>query len=122
MDNPKITSNLNNITFNDFKTNSEIELVVKISNIWINKKTKLYGLSCHLSQVKYNGLPEQGNIDFIDENIKNFIPPPPIMNINPIDIFNKSVASSGNKVIPSVNKVVPSINDLKNALQKLKKI
>ena len=113
---PLITSTLNkNVTFNDFKINSEIELVVKISYIWLSKKTKKYGLSCQLCQIKYNGLPEQQNIDFIDEK--------PIKKIHVHE-------SESNKNINSINNInniqnrpkMPNPDELLAALKKLNKV
>ena len=132
-DKPKITSNLNKeITFNDFKINSEVELVVKVSYVWLSKKLNMYGLSCHLSQIKYCGTPEQSFIDFIDEPIiKPYIPPPPPMfnmsqietgkKLNADDVFKRSLANSGFSIIPTISKIVPSMKDLADALKKLKK-
>lgn len=111
---PKITSTINkNINFNDFQINSEIELVVKIDSIWLNKSYKMYGLSCRLSQIKYYGNPEQSCIDFIDDRlehiprIENIPKPPPLINTN---------------ANTQIKKLVPSVQDLENAMKKLKKM
>jgi hypothetical protein len=119
---PNIISSLgNNITFNDFKLNSEIELVVKISYVWFSKKTQLYGLSCHLSQIKYYGIPEQLKIEFIEDTKTQLtqVPPPPLL--QPIEVYKKSLAKTSSEV-NNIVKLVPSIADLTNALKKLKKI
>jgi len=124
-DTPNIISSLgNNITFNDFKLNSEIELVVKISYVWFSKKTQLYGLSCQLSQIKYYGIPEQLKIEFIEDTKTQMlqvsqVPPPPLL--QPIEVYKKSLAKTSSEV-NNIVKLVPSIADLTNALKKLKKI
>jgi hypothetical protein len=125
---PKIISSLgNNITFNDFKLNSEMELVVKISYAWFSKKTNMYGLSCQLSQIKYYGIPEQLKIEFIEDtktqslqsSQMSQVPPPPLL--QPIEVYKKSLSKTSSEV-NNIVKLVPSIADLENALKKLKKI
>jgi hypothetical protein len=101
IDKPKI---IGNIPFNDFKINSEIELMIKISSVWINKKTKLYGLSCNLYQIKYHAPPEQNIIDFIDEPIKPIIPKPPIL---------EEPKHSINKLILNPHELITMKNKLK---------
>ena len=123
---PKITSTLkHDISFADFKSNGEIEMVVKLSYVWFNKTNKTFGLSCQLSQIKYYGLPEQLYVDFIDEPVKNiFIPPPPpmlSMTKTPEVIFKNSLAQSG-LTSDSITKKIPSQKELMDALKKLKKI
>jgi hypothetical protein len=117
---PKLTSNLNlnEVTFKDFKLNGEIEMVIKISYIWLSKKTKKYGLSCQLCQVKYCGLPEQLYIDFIDEKPK--IPLPPPINTTPDTIYKRSVIQSGQN-INIVERKMPTKEELIKAMLNLKK-
>lgn len=68
-ENIKIISNLNNenIKITDFKNNGEIQMVLKINNIW--HKNNKYGLSSQLYQIKYFVPPEILNIDFIDDEV-----------------------------------------------------
>jgi hypothetical protein len=136
----KISSNINNkeIQLNDFKINSEIEIVIKISYIW--HKENIIGLSSQLYQIKYHAPPEQLNIDFIDlqENnitlplqiVPHIIPPPPPPPPPPLpttsfqqhnNILSSQIIHNAflqeNKII----KFVPSEEALKKALIKLKK-
>jgi hypothetical protein len=94
----KLYDNNKEITFNDIKINSEIEVIVKISFIW-NKNNKI-GLSCNLIQINNISSPE---------NFEN---------------FSKIVLPiNSSQIIPSKNisRFVPSVNDLTNALLKIKK-
>ncbi len=50
---------------NEFKVNGEIEMVIRLNNIW--KKDNKVGLSSQLYQIKYYPPPEDININFIDE-------------------------------------------------------
>ena len=129
---PIITSNLNKkVELNDFKINSEIEIVIKISYIWTNENK--IGLSSQLYQIKYYAPPEELMIDFIDDNnIKE-------QKILPEKIV-RCLASQNNltgkletslvpipKIIPEQGpimpiKMVPSIKDLQNALKGLKPV
>jgi hypothetical protein len=71
-DNVKITSNLNkDVTLNDFKINGMIELVIRISYVWM-KENKM-GLSSQIYQIKYFAPPEQLDINFIDEHVVSHI-------------------------------------------------
>ena len=112
---PTILSELGNLTFSDFRINSEVELVIKINSVWFNKKKSTYGLSCHLCQIKYHAPLEQTKLTHV-------IPPPPLhTNIPaPITIYKKSLLESGTS-IPTINKIIPTVADLQNALKKLKK-
>jgi hypothetical protein len=117
-DNVKITSNITqpsgNITLNDFKLNGNIEMVVCLSYIWTN--IDKIGLSSNLYQIKYNGLPEQLDIDMIDSNKKQVI-----QEIIPKkSVEHKQIT---NDIIPPQIglRLVPSVNDLRSALKGLKK-
>lgn len=116
-ENIKITSNIdnNNIKLNDFKINSEIEIVNKLSYIW-NKDNK-FGLSSQLYQIKYYGLPEQTNINFIDMN-NIYIKSEPIPKQN--NIINTIITI---KDLPPnrLNFKIPSALELKSARSKLNK-
>ena len=119
-DNVKITSNImqqdcNNITLNDFKLNGMIEMVVSLSYIWTN--VDKIGLSSNLYQIKYNGLPEQLNVDMIDTNqpVKNVINKEPSSMIvvkKPIEAIPQQIGI----------RMVPSIKDLQFALKGLNKV
>lgn len=120
-DNVKITSNLNkDITLNDFKINGMIELVIRISCVWV-KENKM-GLSSQIYQIKYFAPPEQLDINFIDEPIAKIVSfqGPPIHNI-PSTI---SLPPPPKNVIPEQIgvRMVPSVKDLQGALKKLKRI
>jgi hypothetical protein len=118
-DNVKITSNIVqqgcNITLNDFKLNGMIEMVLCLSYIWTN--VDKIGLSSNLYQIKYNGLPEQLNVDMIDTNqpVKN------VINKEPCSMI---VVKKPTEVIPSQIgvRMVPSIKDLQFALKGLNKV
>lgn len=68
----KITSDLKNKQFkiNEFKANSEIQIIIKISHIW--QKNGKYGLSATAYQIKYFAPPEDHDLDFfeLDKPIK----------------------------------------------------
>ena len=100
----KLYNNNKEITFNDIKINSEIEIIVKINFIW-NKNNK-FGLSCNLIQI-YN-IPSPDN--FIDKQVIENIDKKKLSSVN--SLVSSSVKSSG---------FVPSVNDLTNALLKIKK-
>jgi hypothetical protein len=142
-DNTKITSNCKkNINLSDFVINAEIEIVLKISYIWLNNVK--YGLSSNIYQIKYYGSPEQLNIDFIDYDEKPIIDSPsfsPISNNDPnkIEFISDSHTATSNiipppppppmqqsrpSLIPSKDRVslIPSLKDLQSALKKLKPI
>jgi hypothetical protein len=126
---PKITSTIfdkKEIAFSDFKINGEIEMVVKLSYVWFNKSNKTCGLSCQLGQIKYYGLPEQLYIDFIDEPVKTFIPPPPPLMLikTPEVVFKNSLAQSGmtNDTNNITTKKIPTQDELLAALKRLKKV
>ena len=109
----KITSdNKDTVKLSDFKINSEIEMIIKISYVWMNKDK--YGLSSILYQIKYYESPEELNYDFID-TMKVIPPPPPIISlIKPIKTSMKEEKKK--------EKFVPSSDDLLKALTKLKSI
>jgi len=88
------------ITFNDIKINSEIEVIVKINFIW-NKNNKI-GLSCNLIQINNIQSPECFN------NSKNIQP-------------TKNISSTNILPTKNISRFVPSVNDLTNALLKIKK-
>lgn len=135
-DSVKLTSNIDktNITLDDFKINGEIDMVIKLSYIWI--KSSKMGLSSQIYQIKYLATPQDLDIDFIDDdiiptnNITNIPPPPPL----PTTIFAppkveniliKSLNMSGINVLPDMPtqiklKIVPSIKDLEKAIKELK--
>jgi len=64
----KVSSDIKgkNIKINDFKINGEIQMVIKINNIW--QKNEKFGLSCQLYQIKYFAPPTEQNINFIDDD------------------------------------------------------
>ena len=143
-DNTKITSNYKkNISLSDFALNAEIEIVLKISYIWLNNVK--YGLSSTIYQIKYYGLPEQLNIDFIDYDEKYITDSPSFSPIFSINDPNKTefmsdshtaipniipppppppMQQSRPSLIPSKDRVslIPSLKDLQSALKKLKPI
>jgi hypothetical protein len=115
-ENFKITSNIENkeINLNDFQTNGQIDVVIKISNIW-NKNNKI-GLSSQLYQIKYLAPPEQLNINFIDPEEKKEI-------INNQEVLIKPIIKIEEiKVMPPQIKLVPNVKDLEKAINKLKPI
>jgi hypothetical protein len=93
-------NNNKEITFNDIKINSEIEVIVKINFIW-NKNNKI-GLSCNLIQINNIQSPEYFN------NSKNIQP-------------TKNISSTNILPTKNISRFVPSVNDLTNALLKIKK-
>jgi len=115
-DNIKITSNTNkNITLNEFKVNSELEIVIKLSYIWANL-TKI-GLSSQIYQIKYYAPPEHLGINFIDpENIIKKIIPEQIINYQPTIPPPKPLQITQNNIV-----IRPSLLDINNALKSLKK-
>jgi hypothetical protein len=126
-DAPKITSNLENkltTTFNDFKINGQVEIVIKLSYIWANNNK--YGLSSSMYQIKYFAPPEQLDINFIDtpemiisDNCQSLKYHNDIPNIHDIHIPNKHKIID-NK-IPQQITIRPSLNDLQFALKSLKR-
>jgi hypothetical protein len=137
-DNTKITSNYKkNISLSDFALNAEIEIVLKISYIWLNNVK--YGLSSTIYQIKYYGSPEQLNIDFIDYDEKYITDSPsfsPIFSINDpnkTEFISDSHIATPNIIPPpppqppppmqqSRPSLIPSLKDLQSALKKLKPI
>ena len=110
-ENFKLYNNNKEITFNDIKINSEIEVIVKISFIW-NKNNKI-GLSCNLIQINNISSPEYFNTAS------------EYFNTTP-EYFNNSKNISTNIInnnlpIKNIPRFVPSVNDLTNALLKIKK-
>ena len=64
-ENLQITSNNNKqYKINDFKANSEIQLVIKVNGIW--QKNDKYGLSIEIYQIKYFPCLTNNFIDLID--------------------------------------------------------
>jgi len=116
-ENFKITSDLENknVGLNDFLINGQIDIVIKISNIW-NKNDKI-GLSSQLYQIKYLAPPEQLEINFIDPEKKKEI-------INTEEVLIKPVMKTEEniKVLPPQIKFVPNVKDLKLTINKLKPI
>jgi hypothetical protein len=105
---------LSPITLNDFKLNGMIDMVISLSYVWTN--IDKIGLSSNLYQIKYNGLPEQLDIDMIDSNkrstIQEIIPKKPVEHKQIInDIIPQQIGL----------RLVPSVNDLRSALKGLKK-
>lgn len=49
----------------DFKANAEIQLVIKLSNIW--QKNGNYGISSRIYQIKYYAPPEDHDLNFFEE-------------------------------------------------------
>ena len=131
-DNTKITSNYKkNISLSDFALNAEIEIVLKISYIWVNNVK--YGLSSTIYQIKYYGSPEQLNIDFIDYDEKYIIDSPsfsPIFSINETNKTEFTPSTATPNIIPPPPppiqqprvSLIPSLKDLQSALKKLKPI
>lgn len=119
-DDLKITSDINDekITFNEFKLNGQIEIVIKLSYLWNKNDTKI-GLSSELYQIKYCAPPSQLNINFIDfekpKSITKYIPPS-------ITSQNNITYDTHLPLPPQVNfKVMLSENVLQNALKSLNK-
>lgn len=134
-DNTKITSNYKkNINLSDFTINAEVEIILKISYIWLNNVK--YGLSSTIYQIKYYGSPEQLNIDFIDYDEKSITDSPsfsPISNNDPNKTEFTSSTATPNIIPPpppppppimqqSRLSLIPSLKDLQSALKKLKPI
>jgi hypothetical protein len=128
-DNVKITSNLNkNVTLTDFKINGSIDIVVRISHVWM-KENKM-GLSSQIYQIKYFAPPEQLDINFIDEPSKMPVSTSPGETIascvsrSPIHIMSTPIILPPKNIIPEQIgvRMVPSIKDLQGALKKLKPI
>lgn len=99
----KLYNNSKEITFNDIKINSEIEIIVKINFIW-NKNNK-FGLSCNLIQINNITSPD------------NFIKQPVIENIDK----KKTLGITSSGPPSNLSGFVPSVSDLTNALLKIKK-
>jgi hypothetical protein len=137
--NLKITSNINNknITLEDFKINGQIDMVIKISYIWLNSSK--IGLSSQIYQIKYLAPPEQLDVNFIDpddiiypsksilSNLTNQIPPPPPFFPNTTNIVLKSLNMAGTIPTPELPtqiklKIIPSIKDLQKAIKDLRPV
>lgn len=127
----KITSNTDNkdMLLSDFKTNGEIDIVLKLSYIWASE-TKI-GLSSSIYQIKYYAPPEQLDIDFIDsEPISKITYWKPKKDIFATSDNQINIMSSINKVIklpdqiikPKSPAIIPSLGDLQKALKSLKPI
>lgn len=55
----------NGVKITDFKNNGEIQMVIRLNNIW--QKAGKFGLSSQLYQVKYFAPPDVKNINFLDD-------------------------------------------------------
>lgn len=65
-ENVKITSDKNkNLEFNEIRTGGEIQIILKLSHIWL--KNKKIGLSSQIYQIKYFHTPIQKDFDFFEE-------------------------------------------------------
>jgi hypothetical protein len=119
----KITSNIENknITLSEFKTNGQIDMVIKLSYIW--SKSNKIGLSSQIYQIKYLAPPEQLNINFIDPELPKsiFIPPPPPLPKSD-EIALKSLKMSNLELPQTKLKIIPTIKDLEKAIKGLKPI
>jgi hypothetical protein len=120
-DPPKITSNIENklttATFNDFKINGQVEIVIKLSYIWANNNK--YGLSSSMYQIKYYAPPNQLDINFIDFDETNTI------NTNPEKylISQPNIPVKNNIIDKKISQkivITPSLTDLQFALKSLK--
>ena len=113
-----ITSNINKpITINEFKVNSQLEIVLKFSYIWANQNK--FGISSQIYQIKYFAPPDQLEINFIDTEIekpiKKLIPDMPIY--QPTNIGNPLQLTQNNIII----RPTFSLQDINNAIKSLKK-
>lgn len=107
----KIKSNIENITFNDFKQSAEIEVIIKIPHIF--EKDGNLGLSITAYQIKYS---PPGDIDFWDDE--------PIY-YKPIKQEQSIIPQQLTPIIPkptNIKSVIPSQKDLLKAISKLKKV
>jgi hypothetical protein len=86
----------------EFKKNGEIQMVIKLSNIW--QKENKYGISSHLYQIKYYAPPEEHDIDFFEEPnyipnyIRNYLPEQ--INNNNNNINNNNNNNNNNNIAP----------------------
>lgn len=114
-----ITSNINKpITINEFKVNSELEIVIKLSYVWANQ-TKM-GLSSQIYQIKYWAQPEQLEINFIDPEIEK--PIKKIITYTPLVQPPQTQAIQNIQLTQNNLIMRPSLADLNNALKSLKNI
>jgi hypothetical protein len=116
--NLKIKSNINNITFNDFKQSGEIEMIVKIPHVF--EKNQSLGLSITAYQVKYS---PPGEIDFWDDEPSPIYYKPNKQTINESQEIPIQLTSSLPK--PKIGlgvSIIPSQKDLLNAISRLKKV
>jgi hypothetical protein len=118
----KITSNIENktiTTFNDFKINGQVDIVIKLSYIWANNNK--YGLSSSMYQIKYYAPPDQLDINFIDIddtiNIIDIVNPEKYIYTSPV--FKPNIIIQDKKS-PQQISVIPSLKDLQCALKSLK--
>jgi len=122
-----ITSNINKpVTINDFKINSQLEIVIKLSYVWTNQ-TKI-GVSSQIYQIKYHAPPDQLEINFIDpetepqkidKTIKKFIPNLPTQN----PIIQQQTPIQQPIQLTQTNVVIrPSLADLNNAIKSLRNV
>ena len=119
-DSIKITSNTNtNIKLSEFKLNSELEIVIKLSYVWINQNK--IGLSSQIYQIKYYAPPEQLEINFIDEEI--YIPKKKIIPLHIPETCIELTKSKPQLQLTQNNIIIrPSLMDINNALKSLKRI
>ncbi len=102
----KITSNTNTPTkLEDFKVNSQIELIIKISYVWMNNEK--FGISSLIYQIGYHGTLEQLNLDLLNINV-----------IKPTQKTNSVIITENKQVKQSL---IPSEHDLAHMINKLKK-
>ena len=123
-DNVKITSqDIPSLDMNDFKINGMIEMVIKVSYVWVNGEKM--GLSSQLHQIKYYPPPEQIQYDFIDmkpQIQKSLIIKPQIIIEPKVLEEQSSSAKFIQQNLPPQIKIIPSVGDLKNAIKSLKSI
>ena len=118
----KISSSLNKLlTLKNLNTNSQIELIIKINNIWI--KDDKFGLHLSLYQIKYYPSIIELNTNFFDDSKSHqsdiLIHEAPIRESLLISNIESPIKTS-NK--PKNMPPIPSIQALLEAKQKLKAI
>ena len=65
-ENVKISSDkIKNLNFNDVNAGGEIQIILKLSHIWV--KNKKIGISSQIYQIKYFHTPIQKDLDFFEE-------------------------------------------------------
>jgi len=114
----KITSNTDKtITINEFQTNCQLEIVMKLSHVWANP-TKI-GVSSQIYQIKYYAPPEQLEINFIDTDIVR--PPKKIVYEPVVSNYYEPIIKPQVPVTQTNIVIRPSLLDINNALKSLKK-